>query len=86
MNQNEQDFSNENQNYLIYGDETQEQNSFNKFKRINDYIEHHYHDSNSDDVDMDGNNIGNASNFLQRITSLLYFEYFKASIIQIRLH
>lgn len=58
MDQNEQDFNSDNQNYSIYGDETQEQNSFNKFKRINDYIENHYHDSNSDDIDMDGNNIG----------------------------
>lgn len=52
------DFNSDNQNFSIYGDDTQEQNSFNKFKRINDYIENHYHDSNSDDVDMDGNNIG----------------------------
>lgn len=52
------DFNSDNQNYSIYGDDTQEQSSFNKFKRINDYIENHYHDSNSDDVDMDGNNIG----------------------------
>lgn len=58
MDQNEQDFSNDNQHYAIYGDDTHEQNSLNKFKRINDYIENHYHDSNSDDVDMDGNNIG----------------------------
>lgn len=58
MDQNEQDFNNDNQNYSIYGDENHEQNSFNKFKRINDYIENHYHDSNSDDIDMDGNNIG----------------------------
>lgn len=59
MDQNEQDnFNNDNQNYSIYGDESLEQNSFNKFKRINDYIENHYHDSNSDDIDMDGNNIG----------------------------
>lgn len=58
MDQNEQDFNNDNQNYSIYGDDAQEQNSFNKFKRINDYIENHYHDSNSDDIDMDGNNIG----------------------------
>lgn len=60
LNQNEQDFNNDNQNYSIYGDEAQEQNSFNKFKRINDYIENHYHDSNSDDIDMDGNNIGSS--------------------------
>lgn len=57
INKNEQ-FTNDNQNFSIYGDEAQEQNSFNKFKRINDYIENHYHDSNSDDIDMDGNNIG----------------------------
>lgn len=37
--------------------DTHEQQSY-KSKRINDYIENHYHDSNSDDIDMDGNNIG----------------------------
>jgi len=59
MDQNEHEFNNDNQNYSIYGDDdAHEQNSFNKFKRINDYIENHYHDSNSDDIDMDGNNIG----------------------------
>lgn len=63
MDQNEQDFSNDNQHYSIYGDDTHEQNSLNKFKRINDYIENHYHDSNSDDVDMDGNNIGRISKY-----------------------
>lgn len=64
MDQNEHDFNNDNQNYSIYGDDdAHEQNSFNKFKRINDYIENHYHDSNSDDIDMDGNNIGNIINF-----------------------
>lgn len=59
MDQNEQEFINDNQTYSIYGDDdhAHEQNSFNKFKRINDYIENHYHDSN-DDIDMDGNNIG----------------------------
>lgn len=34
--------------------DTLEQQSY-KSKRINDYIENHYHDSNSDDIDMDGN-------------------------------
>lgn len=62
MDQNDQDF-NDNRDYSIYGDDTLEQNSFNKFKRINDYIENHYHDSNSDDVDMDGNNIGTWAEF-----------------------
>lgn len=72
MDQSEQDF-NDNQNYSIYGDDTHEQNSFNKFKRINDYIENHYHDSNSDDVDMDGNNIGkrNAWSMTSRMFDLL---------------
>lgn len=56
LDQNDQDFNGENhEQNTIYGDENLEQNSFNKFKRINDYIENHYHDSNSD-IDMDGNN------------------------------
>jgi hypothetical protein len=59
MDQADPDFVNsDNQNYSIYGDDTHEQNSYNKCKRLNDYIENHYHDSNSDDIDMDGNNIG----------------------------
>lgn len=59
MDENDQNFNNDNQNYSIYADEmdTHEQQSY-KSKRINDYIENHYHDSNSDDIDMDGNNIG----------------------------
>lgn len=59
MDQAEQDFNNDNQNY--YGEDTHEQNSF-RCKKINDYIENHYHDSNSDDIDMDGNNIGESRN------------------------
>lgn len=83
INQNEQEFNNDNQNYSIYGDEAQEQNSFNKFKRINDYIENHYHDSNSDDIDMDGNNIGKYSfNLTLRFLTLIID--FKASTIQNR--
>lgn len=55
LDQNDQDFNSDNhEQNTIYGDENLEQNSFNKFKRINDYIENHYHDSNSD-IDMDGN-------------------------------
>ena len=69
------DFNNDNQNYSIYGDDTQEQNSFNKFKRINDYIENHYHDSNSDDVDMDGNNIGKFIDLIQIERSNWFFVY-----------
>lgn len=64
MDQNELEFT-DNQNYSIYGDENQEQNSFTKFKRINDYIENHYHDSNSDDIDMDGNNVGKSCQLLR---------------------
>lgn len=75
MDQNEQDFNSDNQNYSIYGDETQEQNSFNKFKRINDYIENHYHDSNSDDIDMDGNNIGECCNSLRPSTFLTLAQF-----------
>jgi hypothetical protein len=43
----------------MYGDEMDTHEQSFKFKRINDYIENHYHDSNSDDVEMDGNNTGN---------------------------
>jgi len=53
----DQNFSNDNQNYSIFNEEINtpnQQQSF-KFKRINDYIENHYHDSNSEDVDMDEN-------------------------------
>lgn len=85
MDQNEQDFNNDNQNYSIYGDDTQEQNSFNKFKRINDYIENHYHDSNSDDVDMDGNNIGESAERRKSTTSFINMcesVWFKATTIQ----
>lgn len=62
MDENDQNLNNGNQNYSIYGDDMdthdhEQQQSF-KFKRINDYIENHYHDSNSDDIDMDGHNIG----------------------------
>lgn len=53
-NEDDEDYNNE--NYSIYTDvdvaEQQQHQSF-KFKRINDYIENHYHDSNSEDVDMD---------------------------------
>lgn len=45
----------------MYGDEMREQNSLNNFKKSseskNDFIES-YHDNSSEDVDMDGNNIG----------------------------
>ncbi|CAG9799185.1 unnamed protein product [Chironomus riparius] len=53
----DQTFSNDNQNYSIFNEEINtpnQQQSF-KFKRINDYIENHYHDSNSEDIDMDEN-------------------------------
>lgn len=53
-------FSNDNQNYSIFNEEMNtpnQQQSF-KFKRINDYIENHYHDSNSEDVEMDENGGG----------------------------
>lgn len=69
MDQNEHEF-NDNQNYSIYGDEHQEQNSLHKFKRINDYIENHYHDSNSDDIDMDGNNVGKSQPILMIWTKM----------------
>lgn len=55
---NDQNF-NDNQNYTMYGDEMDTHEQSFKFKRINDYIENHYHDSNSDDVEMDGNNTDN---------------------------
>jgi hypothetical protein len=61
MDENDQNFNNGNQNYsTIYSDDmdTHEQQQSFKFKRINDYIENHYHDSNSDDIDMDGHTIG----------------------------
>jgi hypothetical protein len=61
MNPNDQNFNNDNQNYVVYNDEMDSTNEHqqSKFKRINDYIENHYHDSNSDDVDMDGNDGNN---------------------------
>lgn len=45
----------------MYGDEMREQNSLNSFKKSaesnSDLIES-YHDNSSEDVDMDGNNLG----------------------------
>lgn len=58
MDQNDQnnDFNNDNQDYSMYGDEVREQNTLNKIKKsTNDYIENHYHDNSSEDVEMDGN-------------------------------
>lgn len=55
------DFNNDNQDFSMYGDEMREQNSLNSFKKSaesnSDFIES-YHDNSSEDVDMDGNNIG----------------------------
>lgn len=50
---NEEEF---NEDYSMFGiaDATEQNQSF-KFKRINDYIENHYHDSNSD-IEMEENN------------------------------
>lgn len=79
MDQNEHEFT-DNQNYSIYGDENQEQNSFNKFKRINDYIENHYHDSNSDDIDMDGNNVGKSTIIVvikERCLKIILFNFLR---------
>lgn len=65
MDENDQNFNNGNQDFSIYCDDmdTHEQQQSFKFKRINDYIENHYHDSNSDDIDMDGNHIGKTSSW-----------------------
>lgn len=56
----DQNIGSDNQCYSIFSEEVNapnQQQTF-KFKRINDYIENHYHDSNSEDVDMDENNGG----------------------------
>lgn len=82
MDENDQNFNNGNQNYSIsYGGDdmdTHEQQQSFKFKRINDYIENHYHDSNSDDIDMDGNNIGEGHKiFLSEGSLNFYYIFFR---------